>query len=360
MEYLKLTKRDEFSKELTKRVNDYLKTTTKSKTGSWKILSKVPVLFAIYFVPYILVLTGVLESFGGVLLATALMGSGMAFIGLAVMHDAVHGSFAKRGWINKVMGYSMEMLGGSSLTWKIQHNVLHHSFTNVHGMDEDIDAPSFLRFSPNAPQKKVHKFQVLYAWFFYGLMTLSWVTSKNFIELIRYHKMNLLQAQKTTLRRELTKLVISKTIYITYLIIIPIVFTNVIWWQWLIGFFVLHFVCGLILAFVFQSAHVLPETSFVTTTSHEESNPEESWAKHQLATTANFENWNRVLTWFVGGLNHQIEHHLFPDISHVHYPKISKIVRETAAEFGYQYHYHRTFAGAIFAHLRLLNRLGRA
>jgi len=360
MEYLKLTKRDDFSKELTKRVNEYLKTTNKPKTGSWKIFSKVPVLFAVYFVPYILVLAGVFESFGGVILATSIMGAGMAFIGLAVMHDAVHGSFAKRPWVNKLMGYSMEMLGGSSLTWKIQHNVLHHSFTNVHGMDEDINPPPFLRFSPNAPKKKVHKFQVLYAWFFYGLMTISWVSAKNFRELIRYNKMNLVEAQNTTLRREMTKLVFFKIGYIAYLIVIPIVFTNVIWWHWLIAFFVLHFVCGLILAFVFQSAHVVPETEFVTVDSHGTDNPEESWAKHQLATTANFENWNKLLTWFVGGLNHQIEHHLFPDISHIHYPKISKIVKETAEEFGYAYNYHRTFAGAIVAHLRLLNKLGRA
>lgn len=360
MQYLKLTKRDEFSKELTKRVNDYLNSNQKDKTGSWMIFSKVPVLFAIYFVPYILVLTGVFESFPAIILATALMGAGMAFIGLAVMHDAVHDSFAKKGWVNKLMGYSMEMLGGSSLTWRIQHNVLHHSFTNVHGMDEDIDAPPFLRFSPNAPKRKVHKFQVAYAWFFYGLMTLMWVTTKNFIELVRYKNMNLLQAQNTTFRKELIKLIFLKIGYIGYVIVIPIVFTNVIWWQWLIGFLVLHFVCGLILAFVFQSAHVVPETEFVTTETHDEVNPEHSWAKHQLATTANFENWNKLLTWFVGGLNHQIEHHLFPDISHVHYPKIAKIVKQTAEEFGYRYNYHRTFAGAIFAHLRLLNRLGRA
>ncbi len=360
MEYLKLTKRDEFSKELTRRVNTYLKENEKDKTGSWKISLKVPVLLAIYFVPYILVLTGVIQSFVPVILATAAMGAGMAFIGLSVMHDAVHGSFAKRGWINKLMGYSMELLGGSSLTWKIQHNVLHHSFTNVHGMDEDIDAPGFLRFSPNAPKKKIHKFQVFYAWFFYGLMTLLWVSAKNFKELVKYNKMNLLQAQKTNLQKEMTRLVIFKLVYIFYVIVVPIVFTDVVWWHWMIGFLILHFVAGSILAFVFQSAHVVPEAEFVTVESHETNNPESSWAVHQLSTTANFENWNKVLTWFVGGLNHQIEHHLFPDISHIHYSKISVIVKETAEEYGYRYNYHRTFAGAVFAHLKLLNRLGRA
>mgnify|MGYP002621565916 CR=1 FL=1 len=360
MHYIKLTKRDAFSKELTRRVEEYLKSNDIEKAGRWRIFLKVPVLFAIYFVPYILVLTGVFEGFWAALLTGTLMGIGMAFIGLSIMHDAVHGSFARKGWINKLMGYSMEMLGGSSLTWKIQHNVLHHSFTNVHGLDEDINPPPFLRFTPDAPLKKVHRFQAFFAWFFYGLMTFMWITTKNFKELKKYKDMNLLQPQGTTYARELTKLIVGKLLYVFYLVVVPLLFTNVIWWHWILAFVAIHFVCGLVLAFVFQCAHVIPETEFVNHTSHDETNPENSWAIHQLATTANFENWNRALTWFIGGLNHQIEHHLFPDISHVHYPKIAKIVKQTAEEYGQPYNYHPTFAGAIFSHLKLLNRLGRA
>jgi linoleoyl-CoA desaturase len=360
MQNVKLTKRDAFSRELTKRVNEYLKSLNREKSGSWRIFTKVPVLFAFWFVPYILVLTGVFQSFGWILFAGALMGSGMAFIGLSIMHDANHGAFSRFQWVNKVMSYSMEMLGGSSLNWRIQHNVLHHSFTNVHDMDEDIDAPPFLRFSPNAPKRKVHRFQVLYAWFFYGFMTLAWILSKDFVQLHRYHKMNLLKAQGYTYRQALWSLIFWKAVYVFYVVVVPIVFVGVIWWQWLIAFFILHFVCGSILAFVFQSAHVVPETEFVTEESIQEVNPEQSWAQHQLSTTANFEMWNKPLTWFVGGLNYQIEHHLFPDISHVHYPKISKIVKQTAEEFGYAYNYHRTFAGAILAHMKLLHQLGKA
>lgn len=359
MDYIKLTKRDAFTRELTRRVEECLKTNDIQKAGHWRILLKVPVLFAIYFVPYILVLTGVFEGFWALVLTGTLMGIGMAAIGLAIMHDAVHGAFAKRGWVNKLMGYSMEMLGGSSLTWRIQHNVLHHSFTNVHGLDDDINPPSFLRFTPDSPKKRIHRFQALYAWFFYGLMTFMWITSKNFNELKRYQKMKLLQAQGKTYRVEMMKLIIFKLIYFFYLIAIPLLFTQVIWWHWLFAFFVLHFVCGLVLAFVFQCAHVVHETEFVNKASHDETNPERSWAIHQLATTANFETWNRALTWFIGGLNHQIEHHLFPDISHVHYPRIAKIVKQTAEEFGLPYNYHPTFAGAVVSHIKLLNRLGK-
>lgn len=258
------------------------------------------------------------------------------------------------------MSFSMEILGGSNLNWRIQHNVLHHSFTNVHDMDEDIDSIGLLRFSPNVPRKKVHRFQVYYAWFFYGFMTLSWMTNKDFMQLSRYNKEGLLQAQNKTFRKALIQLIFSKLLYYVYIIAVPLLVMDVSWWQVLIGFFVMHFICGIILAFVFQVAHVMPETEFMTKDDYKEENEDVSWAKHQMMTTANFENWNPLLTWYVGGLNYQIEHHLFPDISHIHYPKISKIVKKTAKEYGIQYNYHKTFGAAIFNHLRLLKQLGRA
>lgn len=317
-------------------------------------------MFSVFLLPYFLMVFGVIENPWIMFFMTIVMGVGMAGIGLAIMHDANHGAFSRFNWVNKIMSYSMEILGGYNLNWRIQHNVLHHSFTNVHDMDEDIAPVGVLRFSPNEPRKKVHRFQVFYAWFFYGLMTLSWMTNKDFMQLYKYHKNGLLKSQNTTFAKALTVLIISKAIYYTYILVIPMLVMDISWWQVLIGFGVMHFVCGSILAFVFQVAHVMPETEFMTKDSYAVKNDDISWAKHQMMTTANFENWNPLLTWYVGGLNYQIEHHLFPDISHVHYPKISKIVRKTAKEYGIPYNYHRTFGGAIFQHLRLLNALGRA
>jgi len=360
MEYIKFTKRDAFSKELALKVNDYLKANNLKKFGSWKILLKVPFMFSIYLLPYFLMVFGVIESKWMMLVMALTMGVGMSGIGLSIMHDANHGSFSKISWFNKMMSYSMEFLGGNGLNWRIQHNVLHHSFTNVHDLDEDIRPVGLLRFSPNEPKKKIHKFQVYYAWFFYGLMTLSWMTNKDFAQLIRYKKKDLLAAQNVTYSKAMSFLIISKLLYYVVIALIPLLIMDITWWQWLIGFFCMHFVSGSILAFIFQPAHVVPETSFVTVEKHQEENPDESWAIHQMKTTANFENWNPILTWYAGGLNYQIEHHLFPDISHVHYPKISKIVKAIAEKHGVPYHYHKTWGGAIFSHLRLLNRLGRA
>lgn len=360
MEYIKFTKRDAFSKELAQKVNDYLKSNNLKKFGSWRILLKVPLMFSIYLLPYFLMVFGVIESKWIMLLMSLTMGVGMAGIGLSIMHDANHGSFSNIPWVNKMMTYSMEILGGNGLNWRIQHNVLHHSFTNVHDLDEDIRPVGLLRFSPNEPKKKIHKFQVYYAWFFYGLMTLSWMTNKDFAQLIRYKKKDLLSAQNVTYSKAMFFLIFTKLLYYVAIAVIPLVVMDISWWQWLIGFFSMHFVSGSILAFIFQPAHVIPETSFVTVENHQEENPDESWAIHQMKTTANFENWNPILTWYVGGLNYQIEHHLFPDISHVHYPKIAKIVKTIAEKHGVPYNYHRTWGGAIFSHLRLLNRLGKA
>lgn len=360
MRYIKLTRNDAFSKTLSQRVDDYLKSNNLKKYGSWRILLKVPFMFSLFFVPYALMVFGFVENIWLLWLYAGVMGMGMAGIGLSIMHDANHGAFSRYNWVNKLMALSLEFLGGSSINWRIQHNVLHHSFTNVHDMDEDIAPVGVLRFSPNEPRKKIHRFQIFYAWIFYGMMTLSWTTNKDFSQLFRYTKNGLLPSQQTTFKKALIHLIISKVVYYTFALVIPLLVMDITWWQWIIGFVTLHFICGSILAFVFQSAHVVPGTEFHTKEDFQENNTESSWAVHQMSTTANFSNWNPVLTWYVGGLNYQIEHHLFPDISHVHYPKIAQIVRKTAAEYGVKYHYHRTFGGAIFHHLRLLHRLGKA
>lgn len=359
MQGLRLTRNDAFTKKLTENVNNYLKTKQLSRYGSWRILLKVPILLSIYFIPYILMLTGVIQSTGWMWLMTVVMGLGMAGIGLAIMHDANHGTFSKNERINKLMSYSLEMLGGYHTNWKIQHNVLHHSFTNVHDMDEDIAPPGVLRFSPNAPLKKIHRFQVFYAWFFYGLMTMSWMTNKDIKQILNYNKRGLLKSQNKTLGQALRQILIAKVIYYSYVLVLPLILLDQSWWQIVIGLLTIHFVCGIVLAFVFQSAHVVSDTEFINEVNFKELNEETSWAKHQMMTTANFSNWNPLFTWYLGGLNHQIEHHLFPDISHVHYRKIAKIVRKTAKEYNVPYHYHRTFGGAIINHLAFLNRLGK-
>jgi linoleoyl-CoA desaturase len=342
-----------------KRVDEYFKQHNISKFGNYKMVVKTIAMFTIYFTPYVLFLTNVITN-GWILAGLAIvMGIGMSGIGLSVMHDANHGSYSKNHKINKLMSYSMIFIGGSSLNWQLQHNNLHHTFTNIDGHDEDIAPLGFLRFSPHAEYKKIHRFQFLYAWFFYGLMTLMWASTKDFSQLRRYNKMGLLAGHHTNLKRELIRLIFHKIFYLTYMLVIPMLVMNVAWWQVLIGFTIMHFTCGLILALIFQPAHVVEMTEFPTPVSPESLTMENDWASHQMKTTANFAQRNWLLSWFVGGLNYQIEHHLFPNICHVHYKKIAPIIKETAKEFNLPYHSKSTFIGAVISHAKVLYQLGK-
>ena len=187
-----------FFNTLRQRVDAYFKTNKISKQGNANMVIKTITMFSIYLVPYFIILFGGIQS-GWLLLALCIvMGFGMAGIGLSIMHDANHGSYSKHPTVNKFLSYTICLVGGLPINWQVQHNVLHHTYTNVHDHDGDLDGPSFLRFSPHSPRKKVHKFQFLYAWFFYGLLTVAWSTSKDFIQLARYKKQEIRKTASTS------------------------------------------------------------------------------------------------------------------------------------------------------------------
>jgi len=351
------TKQRQFFQVLHQRVDAYFKNESISKFGNTGMVIKTIFMFALYIVPYFLMLGDVLTGNWGILIGYLLMGLGMAGIGLGVMHDANHGSYSKRQWINKMLSYSLNFVGGHNNNWQMQHNHLHHTYTNIEGHDEDIAPVGVLRFSPHAPLKKIHKLQFVYAWFFYCLMSFMWVTTKDFNQLNRYNKMGLLKMRGLSYGRELSIIILSKIFYYSYIVVLPLLFFNCAWWIIPVGFLAKQFICGFILAAIFQPAHVVEDTTFPRP--DETGNMETDWSIHQLYTTANFAPKNLILSWFVGGLNYQVEHHLFPAISHVHYRKLSPIVQQTAKEFGLPYHSEPTFVGALWSHTKMLWRLGR-
>jgi linoleoyl-CoA desaturase len=348
----------QFYTELKKRVDNYFKENKISKYGNMNLYIKTVFMFAAYLTPYFLLVFNVFDSKLIWLLLAVLMGFSMAGVGLCIMHDANHGSYSKNVKLNKFLGYiSISMLGGHAINWKIQHNVIHHTYTNVHGHDEDIAPPGFLRFEPHAKRTWIHKLQFLYAWFFYGMMTLMWSTTKDFKQLNRYNKRGLLAGAETTFTRELLIIIASKLVYYGYMLLPYFLIPEMTFIEWLAGFLLLHYIAGLVLAMIFQPAHVVEETEFPLPS--EAGSIENHWAEHQMRTTMNFATADPIFCWLVGGLNFQVEHHLFPTISHVHYPKISAIVAETAKEFNVPYKSRRTFAGALWSHQKMLWKLGR-
>ena len=348
--------RPEFYIELRKRVNTYFKESNISKHANLNMRFKTLFMLLLYFAPFVLMLTGVVASTWGVIIMWAIMGFGMSGIGLSVMHDANHGAYSSKQSTNNFFGYVLNFVGGYHINWKIQHNVLHHSYTNIEGHDEDIEKKGIIRFSPNQERKKFFRFQLFYAPILYSVLTLYWATFKDYDQLIRYNKKGLLKGQNVSFGAALFRIILFKIIYYAVIIALPIVVLSVSWGVVVAGFVIMQMISGLILALVFQAAHVIEDVEFYEL--DEKKSVENSWAIHQMKTTANFANSNSALTWFIGGLNHQIEHHLFPTICHVHYPKIAGIVKETAREFNVPYHEYNTFYGALKSHFTLLNDLG--
>lgn len=346
----------EFYKVLRSRVNAYFKINNISRYGNWKMYLKTILILLLYIVPYILILT-VAENLWFVFSMWLLAGVGTAGIGMCIMHDANHGAYSKNPIVNTVLGFLLNMVGGSDVNWRIQHNVLHHTYTNVDGMDEDIDVGGLMRFSPNQPRAKAHKYQHLYAWFLYGLMTLNWFFRKDVKQAIRYKKQGLIETQNMSFKKVMTILLISKVVYFFLIFVLPFIFAPVAWYISVIGFVMMQFTAGLFLSVVFQSAHVLPRSNYPVP--DESGNIKADWAVNQLYNTANFAPNSKLLSWYVGGLNFQVEHHLFPNVCHVHYKEISKIVKATALEYNLPYYSYATFTGAIKDHIILLKRLGR-
>lgn len=344
-----------FFRTLNKRVNDYFKDNNIKKTGNWKLHLKTIIMFSLFLTPYFLILTLNLP-FWAHLLMTIIIGIGMAGVGMNVMHDGNHGSYSTKPWLNKIMGGSIYILAGNVYNWQVQHNVLHHTYTNIPGHDEDLEAGRVIRFTKHADWSPIHKFQHYYSVFLYGLLTFNWAITTDFKQMRNYIKRKLSYGEFPSPVRLWTTLVITKAIYFSIWLVIPMIL-GIVWWEVLIGFFVMHYTAGLILSIVFQLAHVVDETT--NPTPNEEGEIENTWAVHQLFTTTNFAPKNWIVNWYTGGLNHQIEHHIFPNISHIHYGKIAEIVKQTANECNLPYYEYKTMTSAVIAHFKHLKELGQ-
>ena len=318
---------------------------------------KTIVMLSVALVPFVFINLDVCNQYWQILVLYAFSAFGMAGVGMSVMHDAIHNSHSNNQLVNKALSYTLNIIGGNAEIWKLQHNVLHHTYTNIMDADEDIQAPFFLRFSPDAKHHWLHRYQHWYVWFFYGLSTLSWVISQDFFRLHKYKQMGLIKG-KADYMKKITQIILWKIVYFSYVIVLPIYLTDFSTLQILGGFMLMHFIIGLVLTLIFQLAHIVPEANFPQPT--KAGTIENNWTIHQLETTCNFSQKSKIMSWCIGGLNFQIEHHLFPNICHVHYKEIAKITRKTAEEFNIPYHTTKNFFTALQGHIVHLKKLGYA
>jgi len=343
-----------FHQDLKQRINSYFQESAINKTGDTPLLIKAVILIGSFISLYIFLVFFTPHWAIG-LAGCVLLGVLTACIGFNIMHDGAHGSFSKHPWINSLAGLSINFLGANVFMWKTKHNVVHHSFTNVEGVDDDLNARPFLRLCPNQKRYKIHRYQHLYFFFTYSLLYLYWVFFTDYKKYV-LQRVGLVQIQPMKIQDHFSFWGF-KLIHLLLFIALPIYVVG--FSTFIVGFLVYGLVTGLVLTTVFQMAHSLEETEFPLPNVQTNS-LEDEWAIHQFKTTANFATGYKVLSWFIGGLNHQVEHHLFPKISHIHYPAISQIIKKTCADYSVPYLEHPKLRLAFASHYRHLKILGRA
>ena len=343
-----------FYTALKKEVDQYFQQKHLKKSGNWKLYIKSSVLIPAAAAIYLSLLLFSIPTFIGILLCLVL-GFILASIGFNIMHDACHGSFSSRKWVNETLGYTLNALGGNSFIWKFKHNIIHHTYPNVDGIDDDIAKSPIMRQCTTQKWMPAHRFQHIYVVLVYAISTFAWVFLMDFT---KYFKRKVFTTPMQKMKsRDHFIFWISKVLYLLFYVAIPVYVVG--WGSWAIGFTVMHITMGLTLALVFQLAHVVEHAEFEAVSGSDSKVIENEWAIHQIKTTVNFAPKNKIISWFVGGLNFQIEHHLFPKVSHVHYPALSKIVQKICNQFNVPYHAYPTMTQAISSHFRMMKQLGQ-
>ncbi len=291
--------------------------------------------------------TGLLYVFMGFLVATGTMN---------IAHDALHGAYLSQQWGNRALGYVMDLFGASSFYWRKEHTVDHHTFTNIAEHDADLDVPILLRLCPEAPYHFFHRFQHWYAPVLYSLNLIRWVYISDMKRIFCVLTNRFTGALKPS-KKEAFFLCFFKLLHIFLFVALPMILLPIPWWQVLLGYIGFLSMTGITMTIVFQLAHIVENVAFPLP--NEMGNMDNSFSKHQLSTTSNFATKNKVVGFLFGGLNFQVEHHLFPHVCHIHLKEIAPIVKQTAEEFGLPYYENSSFFAAVRSHFRTLKKLGR-
>ena len=314
---------------------------------------KTAIILTWFFSSYAFLVFAPLPIWAGIMTSVSLALAAAA-VGFNIQHDGNHGAYSGNTRINSLMALTLEMLGGSSYIWSYKHNKMHHTYANIHGHDDDIDLGFLGRLCPHQKRLPFHRYQHFYIWGLYGFLQIKWAFFDDFRDAIRGRIGKLSFPRPKGLN--LLIFLGGKLFFFSLVFLIPAFFHPF----WVVCLFYLLTSCtiGVITSVIFQLAHCLEEADFP------EPDPQSlqmknEWMIHQIETTVNFARKNHLLNWYAGGLNFQIEHHLFPRISHVHYPALSEIVENTCREFGVGYFAHPTFLSSLRSHYLFLQKMGR-
>ncbi len=344
---------DRFRRELRRRVEQYFTSTGRRPRDCRPMYRKTAIVLGCLVTSYALLVFGVTTWWLALPLAV-LLGLSLAAVGFNVQHDGGHGAYSDHRWMNKLAAMTLDLLGASSYVWARKHNAIHHSYPNVTGQDDDINVGFLGRLSPHQPRLTLHRLQHWYMWILYGLLAVKWHFFDDFRDVfagrIGGHRF------PRPKNWDLVTFVGGKLVFFALAFGVPLLLHP--WWIVLAFYGVASFVQGVVLSVVFQLAHCVEGAEFPLPRS-DTGRMAAAWAEHQVQTTVDFAPRNRPLSWFIGGLNFQIEHHLFPQVCHVHYPALAPLVQQTCREFGLRYTANPTFRAGVASHFRWLQRMGR-
>jgi linoleoyl-CoA desaturase len=345
---------DGFHADLKRSVREYFEQTGLSPQGGFRMHLKTGIILSWFVASYLILVFGVTTWWQGALAAASLV-LAIAGTGFSIQHDANHGAYSSSATVNRIVGMTLDMLGASSYVWHWKHNILHHTYPNLTGADPDLNVEPFARLSPDQPRRRLHRGQHFYMWALYGFLYLKWQLVDDF--------QNVLQARIAKSHmprprgRRLVAFAAGKAVFFCWALVVPLLFHR--WWVVLSFYGTMSAAVGIVLAVVFQLAHSAETAAFQRGPSWSE-RVSDGWAAHQVRTTVDFARGNRLLTWYLGGLNFQIEHHLFPKVCHIHYPQLSPLVEARCREHGIAYIAHEGLGTAIASHWLWLRRMGYA
>lgn len=346
-----------FRKEVTRRVDEYLKANNLRQRDLPAMYVKATICLVWWAVSYVLMLYSGIAGWGA--LATIglalVFGIGAGAVAFNIMHDANHNGLSNNAKVNRLFGYTIELVGLSSFIWRQQHNIWHHTYTNVAGLDEGLEMDGLVRNSPRDFWKPMHRYQHIYAPIVYAVAGIGLICIRNFQVYFTGKSGDSFQYPPMSRNDKITFWAFRLFNLIIYLVLPALVFGLLP----AIGiFFLVASVTGLIIVTVLQMAHVMDDVDFPEP-SGDPLKIENEWAIHEVQTTSDFAPKNAVINWYVGGLNFQIEHHLFPHMCHLLYPKIAPIVAQTCEDYGITYQVYPTFRTALKSHWLSIKAFGK-
>jgi linoleoyl-CoA desaturase len=339
-----------FYNTLKHRVYDHFRRNNISRFATSGAIAKAILFFTLCVLSYTAIIS-VAMPFPLFLLCWFFLGVSIIFSAMSIVHDAAHHAFSRHRWINELLLRFANLVGGDGYMYKYKHTVSHHPYTNIHGIDIDLEQSGMVRVTPYTKTKKKHRYQHWYMKVLYPFYILFWVLMRDF-KYYRMQKIGLVEAHHERIHWVL--LFSSKIFYVFYMLVLPYLVLDLAFWQIFLGFFVMHVGSGIVAMFALLSNHVVEDSLFVVP--GDDGMIACTWGEHQLRTTDDYSPDSPVISFLFSGLNHHVAHHLFPKYCHVHYPVITKLVRETAAEFGLRYRFN-SITGGLYSHFRLLKKL---